>query len=46
MNSLSKYRFGPIPFDLYAGAVTSLAANNIDKGWKIYAGITTYYQGW
>ena len=46
MNSLSKYRFGPIPFDLYAGAITTLAANNIDEGWKIYAGITTYYQGW
>ena len=46
MNSLSKYRFGPIPFDLYAGAITTIASNNIDSGWKIYAGITTYYQGW
>ena len=46
MNSLSKNRFGPIPFDLYAGATSTIAANNIDTGWKIYAGIATYYQGW
>ena len=46
MNSLSKNRFGPVPFDLYAGATSTLSANNIDIGWKIYAGIATYYQGW
>jgi len=46
MNSLSKNRFGPVPFDLFAGATSTLSANNIDIGWKIYAGITTYYQGW
>ena len=31
---------------LYVAGITTLAANNIDEGWKIYAGITTYYQGW
>ncbi len=46
LNSLSKYRFGPLPFDLCAGFNTTLAANNIYSGWNAFAGITTYYQGW
>ena len=45
-NSLSKYRFGPIPFDLYAGINSTLSANNDYLGWHAYIGITTYYQGW
>ena len=45
-NSLSKYRFGPIPFDLYAGINSTLSANNDYLGWHAYTGITTYYQGW
>ena len=46
LNSLSKYRFGPLPFDLCAGFNTTLAANNTYSGWNAFAGITTYYQGW
>ncbi len=46
MNSISKYRFGPISFDLYAGYSTKLIANNTYLGWRTYAGITTFYQGW
>jgi len=46
LNSLSKYRFGPLPFDLCMGYKKTLAANNTYSGWNAYAGITTYYQGW
>ncbi|MDP6170066.1 MAG: hypothetical protein QF780_08670 [Candidatus Marinimicrobia bacterium] len=46
LNSLSKYRFGPLPFDLCAGFNTTLASNNTYAGWNAFAGITTYYQGW
>lgn len=46
LNSISKYRFGPISFDLYVGVRNSLYADQTYDGWKTYTGITTYYQGW
>jgi len=46
INSVSKYRFGPYSFDLFAGYNTTLLANNNYLGWNAYAGIITFYQGW
>jgi hypothetical protein len=46
LNSISKNRIGPIPFDLYAGFKNSVIADNTFDGWNVYMGITTYYQGW
>ncbi len=46
LNSISKYRFGPVPFDLYLGVNNWIFAKNTFDGWQVYTGITTYYQGW
>ena len=46
LNSISKNRIGPISFDLYAGFKNSIVAENTFDGWNVYAGVTTYYQGW
>ncbi len=46
LNSISKYRFGLVPFDLYLGVNNWIFAKNTFDGWQVYTGITTYYQGW
>ena len=46
LNSMSKNKIGPIPFDFHIGIESNIIANNIYSGWEMYAGISTYYQGW
>ena len=46
LNSYSKYRLGPWPFDFYGGMIGTLNSHNSYAGWKFYAGIKTYFQGW
>jgi len=46
LNSISKYRFGPVSFDLYVGIKNSIFTEQTFDGWQVYSGITTYYQGW
>ena len=46
LNSVSKNKIGPIPFDIFTGFRKTLTSENTYAGWSAYAGITTYHQGW
>tara|TARA_Y100000590_G_C15732381_1_gene1017497 strand:+ start:1305 stop:2786 length:1482 start_codon:yes stop_codon:yes gene_type:complete len=46
INSTSKNKIGPFPFDIYAGYQRSLSSDNTFDGWKIYWGSTLYLQAW
>ena len=46
LNSISRNKIGPFPFDIYGGYKRTTIAESTYKGWVIYGGITTYLQAW
>ena len=46
INSISKNKIGPLPFDLFTGFNSSIFSENNYTESRFYGGITTYFQGW
>ena len=40
LNSISKYSFGPLPFDLYIGFDNGIITKNTFDGLQVYTGLT------
>ena len=46
LNSTSDKRIGPFNFDIVLGYNRTFNTKNTFEGYKLYSGITTYFQGW